>query len=253
MVFLPLLHCHLCISLSRWTIFFFFGKLSLSCSDNLGGLSHSISQMGIKMENLVDDDCLKERKWWCFFLSSCITFVTGVASVLIIRAFNSVFRKKVRRRKMTILLLCLQKFRGNFEEFWFHHCRESQPRLPVLFSEYLWGISGGVGALFFSKYFERTHFPKRWPAGEPLTQSLHRPRWHQRTPEHIWLVQMIFLHLLQSLPILEPSLFHPSSLFGWWWLCCLGKTAVWTFTFNKMSLFCLWVTKEQVIKGCKNP
>ena len=83
--------------------FFFFGKLSLSCSDNLGGLSHSISQMGIKMENLVDDDCLKERKWWCFFLSSCITFVTGVASVLIVRAFNSVFRKKVRRRKTTFL------------------------------------------------------------------------------------------------------------------------------------------------------
>ena len=103
MMFLPLLHCHLCISLSRWTIFFFFGKLSLSCSDNLGGLSHSISQMGIKMENLVDDDCLKERKWWCFFLSSCITFVTGVASVLIVRAFNSVFRKKVRRRKTTLL------------------------------------------------------------------------------------------------------------------------------------------------------
>ena len=55
------------------------------------------------MENLVDDDCLKERKWWCFFLSSCITFVTGVASVLIVRAFNSVFRKKVRRRKTTLL------------------------------------------------------------------------------------------------------------------------------------------------------
>ena len=58
----------------------------------------------------MDDDCLKERKWWgfllkriyidlqtrwCFFLSSILTFITGVASVLIVRAFNSVFRKKV--------------------------------------------------------------------------------------------------------------------------------------------------------------
>ena len=47
------------------------------------------------MDNTVDDGCLKERKWWCFFLSSIVTFITGVASVLIVRAFNSVFRKKV--------------------------------------------------------------------------------------------------------------------------------------------------------------
>ena len=32
---------------------------------------------------------------WCFFLSSIVTFITGVASVLIVRSFNSVFRKKV--------------------------------------------------------------------------------------------------------------------------------------------------------------
>ena len=37
---------------------------------------------------------------WCFFLSSVFTFVAGVASVLIIRALNSVFRKKVKLRKI---------------------------------------------------------------------------------------------------------------------------------------------------------
>ena len=37
---------------------------------------------------------------WCFFLSSVFTFVVGVASVLIIRVFNSVFRKKVKLRKI---------------------------------------------------------------------------------------------------------------------------------------------------------
>ena len=41
--------------------------------------------------------CKKKR--WCFFLSSIVTFITGVASVLIVRAFNSVFRKKVSVEK----------------------------------------------------------------------------------------------------------------------------------------------------------
>ena len=69
------------------------------------------------METSIDAECLKERKWWCFFsskiiyyifiiirwcffLSSVFTFVVGVASVLIIRVFNSVFRKKVKLRKI---------------------------------------------------------------------------------------------------------------------------------------------------------
>ena len=71
----------------------------------------------LKMETSIDEECLKERKWWCFFsskiiyyifiiirwcffLSSVFTFVVGVASVLIIRVFNSVFRKKVKLRKI---------------------------------------------------------------------------------------------------------------------------------------------------------
>ena len=47
------------------------------------------------MVHALDTKCLQERKWWCFFLSSIVTFITGAASVLIVRAFNSVLRKKV--------------------------------------------------------------------------------------------------------------------------------------------------------------
>lgn len=37
----------------------------------------------------VDDlkDCLKERKWWCFLLSSIFTFLAGLLIVLLWRAF----------------------------------------------------------------------------------------------------------------------------------------------------------------------
>ena len=71
----------------------------------------------------MDDDCLKERKWWCFFLikniiykkrwcfflSSILTFITGVASVLIVRAFNSVFRKKVSVETDQSDIFCWQR------------------------------------------------------------------------------------------------------------------------------------------------
>uniref|UniRef100_A0A646QCD7 BK channel n=1 Tax=Hemiscolopendra marginata TaxID=943146 RepID=A0A646QCD7_9MYRI len=35
----------------------------------------------------VEDDCLKERKWWCFLLSSIFTFLTGLFIVLLWRMF----------------------------------------------------------------------------------------------------------------------------------------------------------------------
>ena len=54
-----------------------------------------IKTQEIKMAHALDTKCLQERKWWCFFLSSIVTFITGAASVLIVRAFNSVLRKKV--------------------------------------------------------------------------------------------------------------------------------------------------------------
>ena len=45
---------------------------------------------------LVDDEeCLKERKWWCFLLSSIFTFIMGVVSVLLVRALASIFCRKV--------------------------------------------------------------------------------------------------------------------------------------------------------------
>lgn len=33
------------------------------------------------------DDCLKERRWWCFLLSSIFTFLAGLLIVLLWRAF----------------------------------------------------------------------------------------------------------------------------------------------------------------------
>ncbi|XP_071452101.1 calcium-activated potassium channel slowpoke isoform X16 [Hetaerina americana] len=38
-------------------------------------------------EPLIEDDCLKERKWWCFLLSSIFTFLAGLLIVLLWRAF----------------------------------------------------------------------------------------------------------------------------------------------------------------------
>lgn len=34
-----------------------------------------------------EDDCLKERKWWCFLLSSIFTFLAGLLIVLLWRGF----------------------------------------------------------------------------------------------------------------------------------------------------------------------
>lgn len=35
----------------------------------------------------IEDDCLDDRKWWCFLLSSIFTFLAGIFIVLIWRAF----------------------------------------------------------------------------------------------------------------------------------------------------------------------
>ena len=44
----------------------------------------------------LDEDCLKDRKWWCFLLSSIFTFIMGILSVLVVRAFASLFCRKVK-------------------------------------------------------------------------------------------------------------------------------------------------------------
>ena len=43
-----------------------------------------------------EEDCLRNRKWWCFLLSSICTFLMGILSVLFVRAFAALFCRKVR-------------------------------------------------------------------------------------------------------------------------------------------------------------
>lgn len=38
-----------------------------------------------------EDECLRDRKWWCFLLSSMLTFAMGVTGVLLIRVLKFVF------------------------------------------------------------------------------------------------------------------------------------------------------------------
>lgn len=40
------------------------------------------------------DDCLSERKWWCFILSSIFTFLAGLLIVLLWRAFAFLWCRK---------------------------------------------------------------------------------------------------------------------------------------------------------------
>ena len=35
-----------------------------------------------------EEDCLENRKWWVFLLSSLLTFVVGVLSVIVVRFIN---------------------------------------------------------------------------------------------------------------------------------------------------------------------
>ncbi len=43
---------------------------------------------------LSEEECLRERKWWCFLLSSIFTFLMGVLSVVVVRAFVALCCKK---------------------------------------------------------------------------------------------------------------------------------------------------------------
>ena len=42
-----------------------------------------------------EEECLKERKWWCFLLSSIFTFLLGIFSVLLVRLLQAAFCKEV--------------------------------------------------------------------------------------------------------------------------------------------------------------
>lgn len=45
-------------------------------------------------EELSDEECMKERKWWCFLLSSIFTFLAGLFIILLWRAFAFLFNSK---------------------------------------------------------------------------------------------------------------------------------------------------------------
>eukprot|EP00091_Calanus_sinicus_P017339 TRINITY_DN37449_c0_g1_i1.p2 TRINITY_DN37449_c0_g1~~TRINITY_DN37449_c0_g1_i1.p2 ORF type:complete len:101 (-),score=23.43 TRINITY_DN37449_c0_g1_i1:34-336(-) len=42
-------------------------------------------------EEVGPEECLRERKWWCFLLSSILTFVMGVSGVFILRVLKFIF------------------------------------------------------------------------------------------------------------------------------------------------------------------
>ena len=42
-------------------------------------------------QHLSPEECLEERKWWCFLLSSILTFVMGVSGVFVMRVFKFIF------------------------------------------------------------------------------------------------------------------------------------------------------------------
>ena len=54
-----------------------------------------LSSAGRGMNMVGDEECLSDRKWWCFLLSSIFTFLMGIFSVLVVRAFASLFCRKV--------------------------------------------------------------------------------------------------------------------------------------------------------------
>jgi len=47
--------------------------------------------MSEEEEEISIDECLKARKWWCFLLSSILTFGMGVCGVLVLRLLKFVF------------------------------------------------------------------------------------------------------------------------------------------------------------------
>ena len=54
------------------------------------GLTPDEAEMPTENPILSDEECLKERKWWCFLLSSIFTFLMGVLSVVVVRGITSI-------------------------------------------------------------------------------------------------------------------------------------------------------------------
>ena len=63
----------------------------------------------IKPDMMINIGLLCCRKWWCFLLSSILSFIVGVFSVLFIRACAAIFCRKVNHKVCTSALLLKTK------------------------------------------------------------------------------------------------------------------------------------------------
>ena len=64
--------------------------VTLMTSPTLGDKLIEEAEMPTENPILSDEECLKERKWWCFLLSSIFTFLMGVLSVVVVRGITSI-------------------------------------------------------------------------------------------------------------------------------------------------------------------
>ena len=46
------------------------------------------------------EECLNERKWWCFLLSSIFTFILGLLSVVVVRLAQNFLCQQVKNSKL---------------------------------------------------------------------------------------------------------------------------------------------------------
>ena len=69
----------------------------------------------IKPDMMINIDLLCCRKWWCFLLSSILSFIVGVFSVLFIRACAAIFCRKVNHKVCTSALLLKTKVAHNVQ------------------------------------------------------------------------------------------------------------------------------------------
>ena len=60
-----------------------------------------------------EEECLKERKWWCFLLSSIFTFLLGIFSVLLVRLLQTALCKEVSCWLMLCVILYKTKSMKN--------------------------------------------------------------------------------------------------------------------------------------------
>jgi hypothetical protein len=69
--------------------------IAIGFTDNLTCNSHSQFFYDFYSQIPDEEECLRDRKWWCFLLSSMLTFAMGVTGVLVIRLLKFVFCREV--------------------------------------------------------------------------------------------------------------------------------------------------------------